>query len=190
MKHRNYMRSILAAACISATSLTAYPQHHPAPEKAAPEKAACAMHKKHTAESQDRHMHELNERGNRAMGFDQSKTTHHFRLTRDGGAIEVDANDLRDQASIEEVRRHLAHVSQMFAAGDFSTPFAVHAQAPPGVSELARLKAAIAYRYEETERGGRVRISSGDAKALAAIHEFLRFQIEDHRTGDSPEVIK
>jgi hypothetical protein len=27
-----------------------------------------------------------------------------------------------------------------------------------------------------------------DAQALAAIHRFLRFQIQDHQTGDSLEV--
>lgn len=187
MKHKNYLRTIILAACASAMTLTAHAQQPSAPAR---EKAACPMHKKHMAESQDRHAHDLNERGGKAMGFDQSKTTHHFRLLRDGGAIEVEANDPRDEASKGQIRRHLAHISKMFAEGDFSTPFAVHAQTPSGVPELARLKAEITYRYEETEGGGRVRISTGDAKALAAIHEFLRFQIEDHRTGDPLEVIK
>ncbi|HKG22713.1 MAG TPA: hypothetical protein VKC34_12510, partial [Blastocatellia bacterium] len=94
------------------------------------------------------------------------------------------------RASTDQIRRHLELISGMFAAGDFSTPFAVHARTPDGVSDMERLKAAITYTYEETARGGRVRISSIDAKALAAIHEFLRFQIEDHRTGDSREVGK
>ena len=55
---------------------------------------------------------------------------------------------------------------------------------------MKQLKAAIKYRYETLERGGRVRISMHDAEALAAIHEFLRFQIKDHQTGDSVEVEK
>jgi hypothetical protein len=33
-----------------------------------------------------------------------------------------------------------------------------------------------------------VRISTRDAEALAAVDAFLRFQIEDHRTGDSGQV--
>ncbi|HVF90379.1 MAG TPA: hypothetical protein VNH22_09945 [Blastocatellia bacterium] len=186
MKHKNYTTAIFLAACVSATSLAALGQE-PAPAR---EKNSCPMHKKHMAEARDRHMHELNERGNSAMGFDQAKTTHHFRLLRDGGAIEVGANDPRDRASMDQIRQHLEQISGMFAAGDFSTPFAVHARTPDGVSDLERLKAAITYRYEETAGGGRVRISSGDPKALAAIHEFLRFQIEDHRTGDPLEVSK
>jgi len=187
MKRKNYLRTIILAACASAMSLTAYAQQSSAP---AHDKAAGPAHEKHMGGSHDRHAHELNERGGKAMGFDQSKTTHHFRLLPDGGAIEVEANDPRDEASKGQIRRHLAHISKMFAEGDFSTPFAVHARTPEGVPDLERLKAEITYRYEETERGGRVRISSWDAKALAAIHEFLRFQIEDHRTGDPTEVIK
>jgi len=35
---------------------------------------------------------------------------------------------------------------------------------------------------------GGVVISSKDRKALTAIHQFLRFQIEEHKTGDSVEV--
>jgi hypothetical protein len=161
MKHDNYMRAILLAACVSAASLTAYSQQQSAPAR---QKPGCPMHKKHMAEAQDRHMH--------------------------GGAIEVGVSDPRDEESRGRVRSHLEQISKMFSIGDFSTPFAVHARTPPGVAELERLKSTITYRYEETESGGRVRISSGDAKALAAIHDFLRFQIEDHRTGDPVDVIK
>jgi hypothetical protein len=38
--------------------------------------------------------------------------------------------------------------------------------------------------------GGLVRLRTENAEALAAIHEFLRFQIKDHQTGDSLEVEK
>jgi hypothetical protein len=76
----------------------------------------------------------------------------------------------------------------MFAAGNFNAPVLIHDQTPPGVSVMQRLKAEIKYRYEETERGGRVRISSQNPQAIAAIYEFLRFQIKEHQTGDSAEV--
>lgn len=32
-------------------------------------------------------------------------------------------------------------------------------------------------------------ITTANPKALKAIHEFLRFQIEDHRTGD-PKIVQ
>ena len=53
---------------------------------------------------------------------------------------------------------------------------------------MKQLKAAISYKYEEVERGGRVLISSDDPQAIAAIQSFLRFQITEHKTGDSLKV--
>ena len=60
----------------------------------------------------------------------------------------------------------------------------IHAQTPPGVPTMKRLKTRISDAYEPTAAGGRVTISTKDPKALTAVHAFLRFQIEDHRTGD------
>jgi len=72
----------------------------------------------------------------------------------------------------------------MFAAGDFNAPMLIHDRVPPGVPVMQRLKAQIQYTFEPTDRGGRVRIASKHVEAIGAIHEFLKFQIEDHQTGD------
>ena len=53
---------------------------------------------------------------------------------------------------------------------------------------MARLRDQIHYTYEETASGGEVKIGSSNAEAIAAVHEFLRFQIKDHKTGDSLQV--
>jgi hypothetical protein len=53
---------------------------------------------------------------------------------------------------------------------------------------LKEKKAEVTYRFETIDRGGVVRITTKDAEALKAVHEFLRFQIADHRTGDSTQV--
>ncbi|HEX5707369.1 MAG TPA: hypothetical protein VFX96_08740 [Pyrinomonadaceae bacterium] len=134
------------------------------------------------------HLAGVNARGEKAMGFSQTETTHHFLLMRDGGAIQVEANAAGDTANRDKIRGHLAHIAQMFSAADFNTPLAVHDRIPPGVPVMQRLKAEIRYRYEDTETGGRVRISTNNREALDAIHEFLRFQIKDHQTGDPLEV--
>jgi len=133
---------------------------------------------------------DVNRRGDHAMGFSHTKTTHHFRLYEDGGAIEVEANDTADTESRDQIRKHLAHIASMFAEGDFSTPKAVHAEEPSGANAMAKFKSDISYKFESTERGGRVRIQTTSKDALAAIHEFLRYQIRDHQTGDSLEVQK
>jgi hypothetical protein len=134
------------------------------------------------------HHAEMNGRGDHVMGFSHEKTTHHFRLYIDGGEIEVDANDPRDTATRDQIQMHLSHIARMFAEGNFRAPMLIHDQVPPGVPTLQRLKAEVSYRFEKVDRGGRVRITTTNSEALKAVHEFLRFQISDHQTGDSPTV--
>jgi hypothetical protein len=126
--------------------------------------------------------------GANAMGFSQTATTHHFLLKTDGGVIQVETNSSQDTRNRDLIRSHLAHIAQAFAAGDFSDPLAVHDQIPTGVPVMQGLKAEIRYRFEAIPDGGRVLISTGNQRALAAIHQFLRFQIREHQTGDPLEV--
>jgi hypothetical protein len=55
---------------------------------------------------------------------------------------------------------------------------------PPGVSELQKRKSAVTFLYEDTREGGRVLITTSDSKTRNALHEFLRYQIREHATGD------
>jgi len=140
----------------------------------------CPRHANHAAG--------VDERGDKGMGFSHTKTTHHFRIRAEGGAIEVTANDANDLASRDQIRSHLAQIATSFGEGNFEIPMFVHAQKPPGAEVMAHMKASIVYRYEEMETGGRVRITTSEPQALKAVHDFLRFQIADHRTGDPTEV--
>jgi hypothetical protein len=76
----------------------------------------------------------------------------------------------------------------MFSNGEFSIPMFVHDQVPPGVSVMKEKHAEISYSFEELPAGGRVRIKTTNPDALKAAHDFLRFQIEDHHTGDTAEI--
>ena len=140
------------------------------------------------ARAQDCHHAKVAERGDHVMGFDHAKTSHHFLLSGAGGSIEVSANDAADTESRDAIRGHLQHIASMFAEGNFEAPMLIHDRVPPGVPTMKRKKALIDWKFEETEAGGRVRIASKDTDAIAAIQEFLRFQIEDHQTGDPTEV--
>jgi hypothetical protein len=124
------------------------------------------------------------------MGFSHETTTHHFRLYKTGGAIEVLADDPADSATRDEIRMHLSHIVKLFSAGDFNVPMFIHEAMPPGAAIMSKRRALINYRYEQTGRGGRILIASSDRQALQAIHAFLRFQISDHQTGDTGEVSK
>src|SRR3989304_2110719 len=56
-------------------------------------------------QAQDPHAR-MNQRGAQVMGFDQDKTTHHFYLFGDGGAIDVSVKDAADKANLDAIRAH------------------------------------------------------------------------------------
>lgn len=124
------------------------------------------------------------------MGFSQTTTTHHFVLTDKGGFVQVTANDPNDKQQIETVQMHLKHISGMFSDGNFSVPHFVHAQNPPGADTMRKMKKSITYSEESLPNGGRVKMESDSPQAIAAIHDFLQFQIRDHQTGDPLTVTK
>ena len=127
---------------------------------------------------------EMMQRGEKGMGFSQQATTHHFRLLADGGAIEIGANDPKDTSTRDQIRQHLSHVAKMFSDGNFDIPMFIHDKTPPGVPTMTELRDQIHYDFEPTDSGGRVRIHTSNPRAVEAVHEFLRFQITEHQTGD------
>jgi hypothetical protein len=131
---------------------------------------------------------EMMKRGDMGMGFSHEKTTHHFLLLRDGGVIQVTANDPKDDASRDHIRMHLSHVAKMFSEGDFNIPMFIHDTTPPGVATMEKLHSEIHYQYEQTDAGAKIMIRTANLKALKAVHEFLQFQISEHHTGDRTEV--
>ena len=162
------MNLILTAALLIFASWNASPQDKPA--------------------AQEDHHQGVVYRGDHVMGFSHDKATHHFFLYADGGVIDVRSNAADDTATRDEIRMHFGHIARMFADGDFSAPMLIHAQNPPGSAAMKKLRDAIQYKLENTEQGARIRITSKNPDAVAAIHEFLRFQIKDHQTGDSGQV--
>ncbi len=141
--------------------------------------ATCPMHAKHTA---------VDQRGDHVMGFSHEKTKHAFRLYKDGGAVEVRANDANDAESVAAIREHLQIIAKDFTSGDFAKPKEIHDRVPDGVPAMKELGSRIVYLYEELDGGARVRIRTSDARGVEAVHQFLRFQIDDHRTGDPTTV--
>ena len=154
---------------------------------AAQDMQSCPMHKEQM-KGAAQHQADVEKHGDEAMGFPHDKTTHHFRLYSDGGAIEVTVNDNKDSQNLQAIRSHLTHIVTMFSNGEFSIPMFVHDQVPPGVAVMKEKHAEISYRFEELPAGGRVRIKTENREALKAIHEFLRFQIADHHSGDTTDI--
>ena len=123
-----------------------------------------------------------------AMGFDQTTTVHHFLLARDGGAIQVTTKDPADTGTRDAIRAHLRQIAREFASGDFARPRETHAETPPGAPVMRSRRHAITYMFEDVPAGGRVRITTADTTARQAIHDFLRYQIREHGTGDATTV--
>ena len=128
---------------------------------------------------------EVDRRGALAMGFDQDKTVHHFLLQESGGAIVVAAKEATDTASIMQIRSHFQEIAASFANGVFDKPVATHGELPPGAATMTANAALIRYRYEERADGASVVLETADRATRRAIHDFLRYQIVEHKTGDS-----
>jgi len=143
----------------------------------------CFVYGQQDHQSHDNHSM-VNEHGDKIMGFSHEKTTHHFVLTEDGGLIEVHANDLRDTAALEQIRTHFQHIVHMFAEGNFNAPMLVHSQNVPGTAIMTRRKTDLHWELQEIPRGARITITADNKEVLDAVHDFLRFQIADHQTGD------
>jgi hypothetical protein len=130
----------------------------------------------------------LQQRGARAMGVDQSTSSHVFEDLPDGGRI-VLRRTVTDAAGVAQIRSHMRHIAGAFAAGDFRLPGFVHDRAVPGTDVMAAKRAAITYSADTLPGGGQVRLGTSDPEAIAAIHAFLAFQRSDHHAaGHDAEV--
>jgi hypothetical protein len=150
----------------------------PARPAPAQDHEGCPLHKAHAAADAVGHRHQ------EATGLPSDGIEHHFFLSAEGGAIRLEVKDARQTEERARVRAHLQEVARSFAAGDFSMPEHIHDQVPPGVATMKARRDAIHYTFTETPNGGSVAIATADPVALGAIHDFLRFQIGDHGTGD------
>jgi enoyl-[acyl-carrier-protein] reductase (NADH) len=61
--------------------------------------------------------------------------------------------------------------------------------APPTISTLPSARSvAVCCSRAVADTGAKVMIETNNPKALKAVHDFLRFQIAEHQTGDPTEV--
>lgn len=165
------MKRVLAVAAVLVASAAVRAQEH----------ADCPMARA------DAHRAGVDHRHDQATGVAHENAVHHFELAPDGGSIRLETKEAGRIEARDRIRQHLQVVARAFAAGDFALPMEIHDQVPPGVEVMKEKKAAIQYAFSPSEKGGVVRISTRDKAALLAIHAFLRFQIEDHGTGDPSE---
>jgi hypothetical protein len=121
-------------------------------------------------------------RGQVAMGVDQYTSTHIFEPLADGGRIELQRDD-QDSIGTIQIQQHLRQIAASFAAGDFRLPGFVHARIVPGAGVMAARRAEISYAIEDLPRGAALRLRSASPAVVRAIHDFLRFQRQDHHAA-------
>jgi hypothetical protein len=120
-------------------------------------------------------------RGHTAMGVDQYTSSHRFESLPDGGRISLQ-RDPGDSAGVAQIRSHMRRIAAAFARGDYTLPGFVHNRDVPGTAVMAARRSRITYAADTLPGGGQLRLQTSDPSAVAAIHDFLAFQRQDHRS--------
>jgi hypothetical protein len=102
-----------------------------------------------------------------AAGFDW--TMERYLLDKAGGVIEVQTTQPDDKPTRDAVRLQLQQEARN------GIPLTTQA--------MQQHKKKIQYRYENTTRGGRIRITAKSREALLAVQDFLRSQMSNSAKG-------
>jgi len=127
-------------------------------------------------------------RGSKLMGFDLSKVNHHFYLIANGGVVEITAKDPDDKQTILAIQKHLKEQAKAFEKGNFDIPTQVHGRVPDGVPMMKKLRNEINFNARPNDDGAALRMLTVNPAARESIYEFIRFQINEHHTGDPLQV--
>jgi len=120
------------------------------------------------------------ERGNTAMGFNQTRIIHHFKATSTGGEIMIVAINENDTKTINEIRDHVKDIQYEFSQGNFTKPFFIHDQVVPGTQAMAENKDKIQYSTMQIDRGSVLILATNDTELLGSIQQFMDFQSSQH----------
>ena len=120
------------------------------------------------------------ERGNMAMGFNQSKIHHHFMAISTGGEIMIMSTNTTDTQTINEIRSHVKDIQYEFSQGNFTKPFYIHAQVVPDTDVMTAKKDLIQYSIKDMDGGSVLILTTNDTGLLNAIQQFMNFQSSQH----------
>ena len=129
------------------------------------------------AQTQQEHVHHM---AHSVMPFAMSKTVHVFKMTEQGGVMQVVTREAGASEQIPLIQQHLQHEAAQFQKGDFSDPAKLHGAAMPGLKELEAGAAKINVTYEALPNGAAIRFETSDAHLLTAIHRWFGAQLSEH----------
>ena len=131
---------------------------------------------------------EMNARFSKALGVPLDKVTLHFYLVKNGGVIELTAKDPNDTATINALQKYLQTQKDLWEKGKETAVTDVHGKFPESAATMRRLRNEITFYMAKTDNGGVLRMFSINEQARNAIQEYFKFEIAEHKTGDSPTV--
>jgi len=120
------------------------------------------------------------ERGNVAMGFNQTKIHHHFMSTTTGGEIMIMSENMSDLQTINEIKSHVKDIQYEFSQGNFTKPFYIHDQIVPGTDIMTAKKNLINYTIKDIDGGSVLILTTNDTQLLNAMQQFMNFQSSQH----------
>ena len=126
----------------------------------------------------------LLQRASRVTGIDSDRVQRHFYVLKNGGAIEITAKDANDEATIKAIRTWLKKESDFFTKGNYESAAAIYGKAPESTIQLKKLRDEVNFAMVQEDNGAVLRMLTVNPQAKAAIHEYLKFQIDQLGTGD------
>lgn len=130
---------------------------------------------------------EMNARFSKALGVSLDKVALHYYLVKNGGVIELASKDPNDTATIEAIQKYLQTQKDLWEKGKDPVT-EVHGKAPESVNLMRKLRNDITFYTAKTDTGAVLRMFSINNQARGAIQEYLKFEIEEHKTGDPPTI--
>lgn len=125
-------------------------------------------------------MTQMMQRGNLAMGFDQSKIAHEFSSTKDGGQIKITALDENDNNTINQIKSHTRNIQNDFTEGNFTKPFFIHAESVPGTDAMTQNKDQIQYKIQDLKNGSILLLITNNSSLVSSINQFMTYQSTEH----------
>lgn len=131
---------------------------------------------------------DLNSRFSKVLGTDVDKIVQHYYLVKNGGVIEFTAKDPADNATISTVQKYLEAQKGLFEKGKTEADSDLYGKVPDGLLALKKLRNDITFFAVNTDNGAALRMFSVNEQARQAIQDFMKFQINEHKTGDPLQV--
>jgi hypothetical protein len=123
----------------------------------------------------------------KVSGFDSERVQRHFYILKNGGAIEIVARDANDDATIKAIRTFLKKESDFLSKGNLDTLAAMYGKPPESAAALKKLRDEVNIAMVPQEHGAVIRLLTVNPQAKAAVYDYLRFQIDQLKTGDPTE---